>query len=536
MDRNMEEKIPQVVEDRLQEAYDKIRKGEAGKAERAGSGIMDGNASRACDMQEYRKERKQEREQERKPGREQERKPEREQERKPGREQERKRERMQEENKKQSRRRNIYRNWTGIAAALVLAVAVPSVVFAAVFYFRKDTHRDEDNITYKFELNYELIPGEYQVMPDYIPEGMQDQGDGKYGGEGEQWITVMPVYTTAELEKRNDQITVEGVSRVEHMELSGMEADIITFPEAKKNQSPTYVFLFNERDGYVLEIIAGYGVGREELLEFADHLRVERCGDGRYETEEEKAVREREAKEEEARALGAAKGQEELLASGIPQDKIFEMGEELPMQDGELGYTVVDYEFLDSIAGFEEDKFFEYGRFDGWLGEDKSLKPYARRHFDGEGQLLSEDQAEQEILRVDFRVHCYGGQETVDAALDFELVYVEGRQDGSYTWREDYYAPVPEEGYSLQMDNSAVYLDMPVHTEGENRSHFFFRDMESGEDLYYTLLFVVDKDREKDFLLGPVGGNSSRWQLESETVQEIRDGLDGYIRLEQPES
>ena len=56
--------------------------------------------------------------------------------------------------------------------------------------------------------------------------------------------------------------------------------------------------------------------------------------------------------------------------------------------------------------------------------------------------------------------------------------------------------------------------------------------MQSGEELEYTLLFVIDKDRKNDFLLYPTGSNNSIWQTESETAKEIRAELDGYIRLQ----
>lgn len=220
---------------------------------------------------------------------------------------------------------------------------------------------------------------------------------------------------------------------------------------------------------------------------------------------------------------------------GIPQDKVYDVGGELYTYDGAYGYKVTGYEFLDSLEGFAEEDFFEYARFDKWLNEDKTLRPYLRQHYDKNGLLLSEEQTEQEILRVDLEVHCYGkeweGLPLDDVALDFGLNYVEERPDGTYTWAEDEYAAVPSEEYSLQMDNSAVYVNVAVHTQGEDRKGFFFHGIEEGETISYTLLFVVDKDRKGDFLLSPVSSNSSIWQCETMTVKEIRDSLEGYIRL-----
>lgn len=466
MNRKMEERLPQVVEDRLQEAYESIRRGEI----------------------------------------------------------------------KQMKSKRSYRGWMGIAAACLLAVAAPSAVFAAVSYFRKDVRQEKDQITYEFELNYELVPGEYQVTPGYLPEGLKDQGSGQYYGEGGGWITVMPIYTTAELEKANKEIALDNIDQVEHTVLSGMEADVITFKEAEKYRANTYLFLFNERDGYVLNIISGYEVEKEEVMKFADSLNVARTGDGSYETKEEKAERlKAEAADADAQKEAADNG-EELRRLGIPQDKIYAVGEELYTYGGSYGYTVTGYEFLDSLDGFAKEDFFDYSRFDGWVNGDGTLRPYTRQHYGSDGTLLTEEEAQQEILRVDIDARCYDdqweGMPLEDAELAFDLTYVEKNQDGAYTWAEDYYDAVPSEEYSLQMDNSAVYINAATHTEGEDRKDFFFRNMEKGDTISYTLLFVVDKDRKDDFLLGVAGTNSSIWQGESMTAEEMQKGLEGYIRLD----
>ncbi len=467
MNRKAEERLPQIVEERLQEAYESIRRGEI---------------------------------------------------------------------KQMGKQRNGYRRWMGAAAALVLAVSVPSAVYAAVAYFQKNAQREADRLTYEFDLNYELIPGEYQVTPGYLPEGLSDQGAGKYYGEGETWITVMPIYTMAELEKANKEIVVENIEQVEHTVLSGMEADVITFREAEKYRRDTCLFLFNEREGYVLNIIAGYALSKEEALKFADSLNVVRTGDGGYETQQDEAER---IKQEEDARRAQQEGEDNgeiLRQMGVPSDKIFALGEELHTYGGALGYKVTGYEFLKSLEGFAKENFFEYARFDGWLNEDQTLRPYKRQHYSKDGELLSEEEAEQEILRVDVEVSCYDDQweglPLGEAELGLELVYMDKTADGAYTWAEDDYAAVPSEDYSLQMDHSAVYVDTAVHTEGEARKDFFFREMKKGETVSYTLLFVVDRDRKDDFLLAVIGTNSSIWQGAYMTAEEMQKELEGYIRLD----
>lgn len=462
MKKEKEEMLPQIVEERLREAYEQIRKGEV---------------------------------------------------------------------KQMKKREKAYRKWMGAAAAFVLIILIPSAAYAAVTYFQKAERREGNNITYEFQLNYELVPGEYKVTPGYLPQGFADDSHGQYRSADDRWITIMPVYTMAELEKINNEITVNGVEEVEHTELSGMPADIITFQEAKKYQSHTYIFLFNESKGYVLKIVAGYKVEKNELLKFADSLTVERTGEGHYETEEEKALREQKEGDAALLALESQKNWDALIALGIPEGKIAGIGEEIFNYYNTCSYTITNYEFLDSIGGFAKEGFVDFERFDGWLNEDNTLRPYARMHYDKNGELLEETQAQQEILRVDVKVHCYDDAEP-DFPMDFTLQYVTMNADGILTWAEDFYEAVPEENYFLQMDDRAVYFDKAVNTREDNRNHFFYREMKSGEDLEYTLLFVVDKDRKDDFLLYPTGSNSSLWQTESMTAGEIRDGLEGYISLQ----
>lgn len=485
MKENMEERLPQVVEDRLKEAYEQIRRGE----------IKQMNKTAVSDRGSSRK--------------------------KGG------------ANRKKGKAGSFRRGLGAVAAVFALVVIIPSAVYAAVTYFQKNVREEGNNITYEFTLNYELVPGEYQVKAAYIPKGFADDedGDGKYYAlKDDGWITIMPIYTMTEIERINNEITLSNIDQVEHRELSGMEADVITFRDAERNLSNTDLFLFNEEEGYVLEIVAGYQVDRKELLKFADSLSVVRTGDGQYETEEEKAARQKAEADEETSLLEGQKRWDALMELGIPAEKIYGVGEELKAEryDEPCGFTVTDYAFMDSMEGFSEENFFDFTRFDGWLNADGTLRPYARQHFDKDYNLIGEDQAEQEFLRVDLKVHSYVD---ADVPLDFTLQYVEKRADGTVTWAEDSYEPVPAQEYFLQMDDSAVYFDKAVHVNGEERGHFFFRDMKAGEELEYTLLFVVDKDREGDFLLYPTCGNNDLWQTESMTAGEIRDGLEGYVRL-----
>ena len=87
---DMEEEIPQIVEKKLQDAYEMIRSGEIKQ--------------------------------------------------------------IQKQNNTGEHKRS-YGRMAGMAAALALIVAVPSVTFAAITYFQKSVQQTEDSIVYEFKLN-----------------------------------------------------------------------------------------------------------------------------------------------------------------------------------------------------------------------------------------------------------------------------------------------------------------------------------------------------------------------------------------------
>lgn len=461
MENRIEERLPQVVEDRLQEAYSKIREGKV-------------------------------------------------------------------EQMKSKKKHSIQR-FGGIAAACAVLVVGSIGVAATAAYFQKEVHQEAGETTYEFSVNYELIPGEYKITPSYLPEGFSEQEEGKYRDNKDSWITIMPIYTTAELDRLGGKIEIGKGQTVEHATLSGMEADIITYEEAEKYESNTDIYLFNPVEGCVIQIVASYSMDKEELLKFADSLSIERTGDAAFESAEEKEARQQEEAKEEQQMADGEKTMAELLEAGIPKEKVYGIGEELTY--GGVGFTLLNVEYLDSIEGFPEENFFDFSRFEGWVTEDKTLKPYTRQHYDADYQLVGEEQAEQRILKVEIKAHCYDNDWWEEVPLDFRMINVIKRADGSLTWDRDSYEPVPSEHNDLHMDQSAVYLDKTSHREGEDRKSYFFSKMEAGEELTYTLLFVVDKDREGQFVIAPFSANNSFEQISTMSKDEVLAELEGYFQL-----
>lgn len=141
---DMEEEIPQIVEKKLQDAYEMIRGGEIKQ--------------------------------------------------------------IQKQNNTGEHKRS-YGRMEGMAAALALIVAVPSVTFAAITYFQKNVRQTEDSIVYEFKLNYELTPGEYEVLPQYLPKGMTLDANSLKYKMGDKYVSLLPVTTMKTIETMGSQIS-----------------------------------------------------------------------------------------------------------------------------------------------------------------------------------------------------------------------------------------------------------------------------------------------------------------------------------------
>ncbi len=385
-----------------------------------------------------------------------------------------------------------------LLAACVGVMATSVLVAAATGFFTRDTQMEEDMLTYAFDLDYDLKPGTFEVIAQYIPEGYVEGDTNKYWPE-DNWghgFTLMPILNTADLEREGNKIQENNVENVEHATLSGMEADVITFKEADRYEAPTVIFLFNPQEGYVLEVWGDYNVPQEELVKVADSLTVERIGDAEYDSEEEKARAAEELQQEESLQAEI----EEINSRGVAAEHVIPVGTAytLERENSRKTFTVEEAEITDTLENYVTGNFYDYSLVEPWLLEDGSLRPYTRQHYEND-TLLDEETVEQCFLRVKVKVsqELLEGAEDWDreVALDARIQRLGDFQGNSYQWPTDYYQPVPSEHNFLHIDDNCVYLDQPANLEGEERAHsFFWRTMDDGEELEYEIIFVLDKD------------------------------------------
>lgn len=401
------------------------------------------------------------------------------------------------ENKKVQpiRRHSLRHVWAAGLAAALIAVSGLGVA-ASMGYFSKGVSEEEGNVSYNFEINYELKPVEVEAEPEYLPAGMKDQGGGKYSSDEEygHGISIIPM-NMVNIDQEKERMNFKNVENVEKTTIQNMEAHIITYEDAEKYRSGKDLFLFNPEEGYVIRIFGDYNIPVGEVKKVAEGLKI-------TVTENEDLKYGMSPEEQEKQDAWEA-GEEEwqrLVDKGVTSDQITRLGEALDCEGYGCKYTVKEVKLYDSlydIPGYTEQGVYDIEQLKPWLNADGTHKPYQRMHLDENGEIIEEDTAAPKFLVVKATAEQYAAYDGADStALDASLVYAEKRSDGTWNYRKDTFEAVPSEEYELQMDNSCFYLDQPENLTGDARSHsFFFRVMEKGESIDYTLIFAVDGDQ-----------------------------------------
>lgn len=394
------------------------------------------------------------------------------------------------------RRRSMRHVWAAGLAAALIAVSGLGVV-ASMGYFTKNVQEEEGKISYAFEVNYEMKPVEVQAVPTYLPEGMKDQGNGKYYTDEDygHGISIIPM-NMVNIDQEKERMDFSHVNNIEKSTIQNMESHLITYEEDQKYQRGKDLFLFNPEQGYVIRIFGDYNIPAEEVKKVAESLQitVTENEDLRYDNMPEDLA------EKEKQEADDTEWQCQV-EKGVTTDQITRIGEALDCAGYGCKYTVNEAKLYDSlydVPGYTENGVYDLERLKPWLNADGTHKPYLRMHLDQEGELIEEAETTPKFLTVQVTAQQYMEYEgTWDStSLNASLVYVEKRSDGTWNRKKDIYDAVPNEEYDLQMDNAAFYISQPENLDGEKRLHsFFYRSMEKGESLDYTLIFAVDADQ-----------------------------------------
>ena len=435
--------------------------------------------------------------------------------------------------------RRMPRRWAALAAAAVLAVSSVTVM-AINGMFSKTVEQSEDTLSYKLEFNYELTPNVIDTEPGYVPEGYEQQPGHKltWCADG-SWQNGFTIYTVTAnyLDQQSGLLDVDNVENIEKTTINGMEAHLITLKGAAAKGSKYMdkrIYLFNENDGFVCILFGGNDLSMEELVKVAEGLQFTK----QEETLEYMSAEDLEAQEKMIEESIAQENEEQQakLEAGVPQKYIYDVGESFeiknmfvdPEQEKDVNTTriaVKSAEVIDSIADYPQENFFNYDEdLAPKINEDGTATSYARVTGDGE------DDAEETTENVNrkFLKVTLTAENISDAAIDFwagapQLAYLEPVEESNYKYDTTSTMPLNGWSESIGYDGRAIYFDQSPYA-GKLNPHFFYRDLEAGETLEYTLLFAVDEDRLENLYL-VWGTNGMVIPEEGETYTER------YVRM-----
>lgn len=420
-----------------------------------------------------------------------------------------------------------HRMWHVLAAAAVIAVGSSIVVAAANKFLSANLVKEKDTVTYDLSLDREQTAHEIEVEPTYMPEGYELGGENSpYGGKWHNdatggTITILAM-NAAELDEQirlgnTDDLTygLKEENLKKEIEINGMKTALF-LSESKYSDSDKITkkaILFNEEEGYLVEIYDGKNtLPIEETIKIAEGLDI-RVLDSTVSYKSDEEIDALLAAQEAARAQTLDEWQPELLAD----NNFFSTGEELKLPFGpdenhgikpdDIRYTVESIEIKDAlpVSEYPLENYQDYeGQMAAWINEDGTLKPHERYKYsyDEKGNEVGEPAVEtvnskfvvaHMKIKNNNEVNEYGDEVMVCPFIHYLDV---GQNGFSKSYAVDWEYSPANEGYHLQTDGFPVYFDKIYHTDGIKRiKDFHFVPLKPGEELEYTLAYVVDEDQ-----------------------------------------
>ena len=104
-------------------------------------------------------------------------------------------------------------------------------------------------------------------------------------------------------------------------------------------------------------------------------------------------------------------------------------------------------------------------------------------------------------------------------------------EDGKVTWSMERYASLPSEQFFLETDGMPIYMTSAENVADDSRHEFFYRNMKAGDEISYTLLYVIDPDQSDSVLLQFACGADGSLE-NSDSVEEAYETMEDYVFLE----
>jgi len=394
-------------------------------------------------------------------------------------------------------------------AAVAVAAASAITVTAMSGLFTRSTEEGDGTLAYTFAVDYTLTAHEVSVAATYIPEGyhsfMGDDLTFTQDDSGRNGISIICMQADYLARWGAESLSIaQNVKEVEHTQINGMDADLITLSYDEALTRRTFdkrIYLFDETDGCVVELYGGNDLSMDELVKVAEGLVVTVYDDViEVGTPEEIAT-----EKEEAAAAQAAyeEAQRAELEAPISADIVYSIGDTFDW--GGTALTVESAEVLESAAELNAEYIYNYAEFVNRLNEDGTAKDYTRETYEGNpdlcvlGGYVGETVVGQQFLKVTIKAEAVGGANDDFWAGAPQVGWLTELDDGSYQLAQTYDWSKSDDEYGYSYSHRAFYFDASPLTNMD--SHFFFMSLADQETREYTLVFLIDDDRLENAVL-----------------------------------
>lgn len=457
------------------------------------------------------------------------------------------------------------RGWRILAAVAVLTAGSSLVVLAASQFLSADLVKKKDSVVYDIKVDQGREAHEIEVEPSYIPQGyVLGDENSPYGGkwhneETDGTITIVAM-NAAELDEMirlgdaemlTNGFAAENIEK--ETEINGRKVTLFVSESGfvDSDGKVMHVDVFDEEEGCLVTVYNyDHGLPQEEIIKVAENLQIHVLDS----TVPYKTDAEIEAVLAERKAY-MAEEKRRLQSRRLADENFYSVGEELEVpyvypdtiRSGEEGrqgeviceagsrpedirYTVESVEIKDCLPASEypAENYMDPEAMEEWIEEDGSLKPHERYHYEAgesgqpEGEpVLETVNSKYVVVRMKVKNCNTGNEEAYEKEINVApyLKHLQVREDGVYGGPayDDGYRPA-NEGYSLQVDGFPVYFDKIYHTEGiERLKDPHFVPLAEGEEMEYTLAYVVDEDRLEDaylYFYQEYNGTEGGWKVE----------------------
>lgn len=399
-------------------------------------------------------------------------------------------------------RRKKRRAWVSIAAAAALAAGLGVTVYAVGHLLNADLKEEDGKLTYALDIDPEVMEAhEIKAEPTYVPEGYTYQEDGNYSGkwrnEEKDGTLSLITYNASELylmsQTEDDPLTAprDKDDLVETIEIDGMEtqvfaADSIFSDDTSKRQD---TILLNEEYGYAVHVfLTGTDLPEGEAVKVTEGLKIDVLDSTvPYPTEEEIAKIKKAQEEQEA-----------SFEAEIDESMFLSTGETIVDPQGNMNteYKVKDIRVMDALPLDQfpkENYILDYdSEIAPLLNEDGTLKPHSRytEKIEGISSGSGKESANGKFVVVTVEI-TNAGDQAEDTYVTPMMELLRGNDAGSL---ERYvYTPDTESYHNLNVEGEPCYQSVQVNTENEKK-HVRFIDLDAGESVEITFAYVVDED------------------------------------------